>query len=81
MHVSLVGVSQIRTSGVHSMMTAKKKCLVLEPGKVPPEPAVLPPEDVRDQEFSEEWWQWREPRARGDMTNDIRQQRNILVKV
>lgn len=55
------------------MLSSFREC-----GKVPPELAVLPPEDIRDQEFGEERRQWREPCARGDMTDDVRQQENIL---
>ena len=55
------------------MLSSFREC-----GKVPPELAVLPPEDIRDQEFGEERRQWREPCARRDMADDVRQQENIL---
>ena len=39
---------------------------------------MLPPEDIRDQEFDKERRQWREPCARRNMTNDVWQHENIL---
>jgi len=42
---------------------------------------MLPPEDIRDEEFSEEGRDWWESRARRDMTDDEGQQEDILVKV
>lgn len=58
-----------------------KSCSFREPGKVPPELAVLPPEDIRHEEFDEERRQWREPRARRNMTGDVRQYEDVLVKL
>jgi len=85
--VSIKFVSKMKTcwhnyESFHPItITQKTECSVREVGKVSPEFAILPPEDIRDQEFGKERWQWWEPGARRNMTDDVRQHKNILVKL